>query len=59
MTRRKISPVDANKVYKLVNELSHNSDQHSIIEHKRQKRMQSNKILLNIVENQTQNILKF
>lgn len=47
----KISPVDANKVYKLVNELSHNSDPTSIIEHKdKSECKEAIKILLNIVK---------
>jgi hypothetical protein len=49
--REKISPVDANKVYKLVNELSHNSDPTSIIEHKDKSECKDAiKILLSIVK---------
>ena len=47
----KISPVEAGKVYKLINEFSHNSDPTSIIEHKdKRESKESVKILLNIVK---------
>jgi hypothetical protein len=47
----KISKVDANKAYKLINEFSHNSDPTSAIEHKdKSESKDAIKILLNIVK---------
>lgn len=47
----KISAVDAGKVYKLINEFSHNSDPTSVIEHKdKSESKDAIKILLNIVK---------
>ena len=47
----KISAVDAGKVYKLINEFSHNSDPTSTIEHKdKRESKESMRILLNIVK---------
>ena len=50
-TVEKISTVDAGKVYKLVNEFSHNSDPTSTIEHKDKRESKEGiKILLSIVK---------
>ena len=51
MKEEKISAVDAGKVYKLINEFSHNSDPTSTIEHKdKRESKESIRILLNIVK---------
>jgi len=55
----KISPIDAGKAYKLVNEFSHNSDPTSTIEHKNKiESKDAINILLNIVKESDPNHFK-